>query len=1015
MRKPLKTKPLKTLALRGAALAAALAAATPAQAGTWWIFGDKIYNTGQVTSGDDEELARILALAKARGQKITTVVFRNNPGGVAQSGLNMAGIIRANGLNTIFQGGCYSACSEAYSGGVKRGMAQFDLPQFSPVYAYNTLGIHGGSINGVPASAAIQQILFDFMVSTFGSDLTPGAIERIRQAHFDLKDSNGFLRYFDPAVTTGPTTMFCPTGGWTSGNLTGCTNYDGVTLYSDGLVTLPGYTNVEDLRHVTGTVSGDLNPNFGLDLLKGDLYGAVKIERGGVWNLATTSTFFWTTVGAGGVINILPGGRLSPGGEVYVADGGVINLQGGTLGSGTREYLHINSPTLVQNYPGLDSRVTWIGPGGMITGSGGIADFTVIQGILAPTGTITIKPYWDQNEPITNGFEVVNLLGTSITAIQVSPTTTTAAIRNEKGEAISQQAFGTGTGANRVYNSAAYRFRMLTPVVIVRGASLSVNFGRGFYQAGQVVPLFEGYENTRVLTVPSYIPQPCTRCRYFGTEAALDYAALTQSPYFSGHFTNFIRGNDGAQIALDPTALSQKIDVGQDSLLGFDLVYTATPDVINNILGRTHLNNFIRLDLVARPAFENTAIFANAASGDSLGQALRTASYRATPGNAELLGALQFSSVGAATAASPVLRGDAHATQMLANQALVSYLDDIQFARIGDARLGRSGDSSGDPMALAAGADMAMNLLASGTDKLRFLVDGPAQADPGDTGKPVSSGWGKLFIGDLGTDAGAGVAGLHHEFRGATAGADIVTPGGAVFGGSFAYVASNAGRPASAYKTEGEALSASVYAGASYRYGDLAASLRVARIDNKTVRAVTGIGGLEAPVRGDTQSDDLSARFEHAVRVTGADDHGLRILVPTLSYQRSEAPDQIETGGAYALALHGKALESLRVGGGFDWSHSYRTRGRARLTPQLRIGYERETEDVTASLDPAFAAQPDIRFAVASQSLGRDIGRIDAGLSIATDDRFAVTVQYSARIRDGQEQHSGFFGVMTRF
>ena len=51
--------------MAGAGACALSLAALPAQAGQWWIFGDKIYNTGAVTASDDATLRAMLAKARA--------------------------------------------------------------------------------------------------------------------------------------------------------------------------------------------------------------------------------------------------------------------------------------------------------------------------------------------------------------------------------------------------------------------------------------------------------------------------------------------------------------------------------------------------------------------------------------------------------------------------------------------------------------------------------------------------------------------------------------------------------------------------------------------------------------------------------------------------------------------------------------------------------------------------------------------------------------------------------------
>jgi hypothetical protein len=82
---------------------------------------------------------------------------------------------------------------------------------------------------------------------------------RIVQAHYELTQQSGFLRYFDPNVAA-VATRFCPTRDQSAaGN---CTAYPGVTFYSDRVVTEAGYVQTGDVLSVDKDVSGDLNPNL---------------------------------------------------------------------------------------------------------------------------------------------------------------------------------------------------------------------------------------------------------------------------------------------------------------------------------------------------------------------------------------------------------------------------------------------------------------------------------------------------------------------------------------------------------------------------------------------------------------------------------------------------------------------------------------------------------------------------------------------------------------------------------
>lgn len=1015
--------------MAGAGACALSLAALPAQAGQWWIFGDKIYNTGAVTASDDATLGAMLAKARVEGIAITSVVLRNNPGGDAAAGQRISNLIRANNLNTVFQGGCYSACATAFVGGVGRRMAMYDLPAIYTAYAENVIGFHGGSVNGVPARPSVQQTLLNHQLGQLGVTVDSPLGQRLRQAHFELGDSQGFLRYRDPAVTGEAATIFCPTAAaWTAAGRPGCTTYAGVNLYSDGVLTSPGAVTLEDMRAVTTPANGDLNPGFTTGVLWRNPYGLVKIADGGVWTLGTASRAFLTWIAPGGEVVLRPGGRLGPGGEVVIDKGGVVTLQGGTLSSGRtwndQFGIPVGDASTIQHQV-VDTPLTYAKSGSLITGTGGIADATVIAGTVAPKGgPITFKPVAYQNDYVTGTFDYIRMTGTSLTLLQVSPGTSRAQIRNETSEVHSVGSGVTGSSLSDLrFYSYSTRLIMLTPVQIQAGATLGVTIARGFYRPGQSIPLFEGVVNPARLETPDQIRTNspagvCNLCSGYGpNDTPLNFAALLKTPYFSGHFTNFLRTNDGTVVGLDPFALTQRVDAAQDSLLGFDLVYTAQSDTTAfGIYYPAFQNNFSKLELVARPAFEDVALFANKASGDGLGLALQAASSKSDPGNAGVLGALQFSTSKAAAAAAGDLRGDAYATQMLLNQALSASLDDMQLGRLGRRGTGGAATSA----VTSAFSNPAINALLEGQGMGRVLADlmerppsAEAAANPGSG--PGWKGWGDILIGRARIAQGSGVHHLTADYQGVVLGVDAAADeGDAVAGASLTYLSVESETRGGGYASDDDLLSAALYANYPYgRIGDLSLVARATRTSRDTRRMITGVAGLETPVVGDDVAVDVSARLANTIAL-GSEASAVRVIAPIISWQRTSAPALTETGGEFALRVDGRDLESLRIGAGVAFTRSFKT-PRSTVTPSVRLTYERETEDVAAAVVARFSGEPDLAFAVNSRDLGRDIASVDLGLTLAGSDAASIGVHYAGRFRTGLEQHAGFVALRLRF
>lgn len=945
------------------------------------IFGDKIYATGDVVAGDSDKLQDLYARAAASGRTISSVVFRNSPGGSAIDGIEMAAFIRNNGLNTIFQGGCYSACATAFTGGVERGVAAFDLPSIQ-LYDRTTLGYHGGSINGVPASDEIQQILYDFDVELFGPDADPEMLRRIHTAHFDIIESNGFLRYLDPN-SNEVATIFCPTSNWLAGDETGCSIYNGVDYYSDGIVTQGGYQSVEDILSIRSSVSGDLNPNYGNDLA--DVYGVLRVGQGGTWDLATDSLADITWVD-GGQLNLQAGGRLNRNGLIAVGGGGVLNLDNGHLAA--------------------DRGSVSILEGGALTGTGTFFGQGVVYGVLAPTD-IELRSH-TVDDRLSSFFltNVVILAPGSVTAISIDP--------KSKKPALSIMDTELHFVLNLGISVLDYRFNTHSILLVQPDANLAVNFTPGFYRPGQSIPLIAGVVDPTVLAPPSYCSDPKYSCQNYGTPRL----AAAPAPYISGRFGSFIRMNDGKVMALGQSGEVDIISVGDDSLLSFALEYDSLPDV--DLGDGTFLrDNSNGVYLIAQRAFDDVGLFGNDRSGDGLGVAIRTASDKPNPGIEPLLGALQFTSRAVAAEQAGALRGDGFVTLQLADRGLVGMLDSAQrqqrFAT-GTGNLGLA--LSSENLSGMGVDDMAM----TGDAMLRYLV-AENEASVGATAVSGASNgskwnaWGRILAGVGDVETRQGVEGTGYDYTGVMLGAERTLKNGrGVVGGSLAYVSNDLRSPSDRFRSDGDAVSGALYGDLKHSHGEFEVSARYTRLNHDTVRVIQDIAGLEAPNRANFDTDAWSVHAQHAYTLkTGDNAPTVRLLAPVVDYVGLSGYSFRENAGPAALTGQVEDFDNLRAGAGFDIRGSWAMADGGEVVPHARIVYQRQFGDDDATGTAAFLGEPDLPFAVRSQTVANDVVSVNLGVTIQRRGGLAVALEYAGEASSDQSRHGGFVGLSYRF
>lgn len=988
----------KKQVISGLALAVACALTMPqAFAMTYHVNGDQIVASGQVDSGDTERLRDMLARARAAGKNITTVVFRNSPGGVAVEGTGVGNLIREMGLNTVFQGGCYSACTAAFAGGVERGMAEFNLPSINANYGQNIFGIHGASLLGTPVSSEQQQPYIDHMLNLMGIDLTPEAIARIRQAHLELRDSQGFLRYYDPA--SGTVTTFCP--GQDRSENGGCTAYSEATITGDGIVNREGYAPApNDILRIDASVSGDLNPHFGLDSLE-DAYGLIVLENGGRWDLSTTSpaSILWANGGElilhGGAegyqtkvvetpeldlgILVIPGSttfELTRTTDwLYASNGGMIRLAGGNLHAGS---LYV------------------IDQGGTLAGSGSISGLGRLNAgsVFAPQG-VHLKPYLVADlesgaqvryrmlslgdvlsgmSPIT----IMNLNADSTTLFNVSAETTAPLLYLDQARVASGFTF-LGTTWTQAQEGARL---LISPL-----ANLAINAERDFYRRGQEIPLVGIYRDETD-------PDPEGRVL-----PDRDGEAMVSSvAEISGRFGTAMRtGDDGYRV--DLTQQDAVFRPAHNALLSFTVHQTSEA-----------------IWLEANPAFDDTWLFANAQSGDGLGVALRDASEKETSALQPVLGALQFADRDVARAQAGALRGDGHASLRMADLALVGSFGGVVGQHLSSLR--NRGEDGGGMAAMGVYSSGAGTMAGSGGFQLSQLM--MHLNDPGTSEGAVPADGGVRFwargFGQVGRlDAEGQVARMNYNIGGVLLGVDkALADGKVVLGGNLGFGSLSATTRGTQFRGEVDAIDIGAYLDADYGRGFVNLSARYTDLSHDTTRSIVGIEGLEDPHPADYGNSALSARLEHGFSLRTAGGTVWQPLLPVIDYVRLDDVDFTESGVASLAGSNGD-IESIRAGAGLQVWKSFRSKGGDVLTPHARVLWQKELGDTQARFMSAFTAEPGLVFGAASQDIGDTALSWNLGINSRATDKLSILLDYLGQRTDGSTSHGFILGLGYRF
>lgn len=956
--------------------------------------GNKIYASGGFDLGDDIRLQRMLDTAADAGIVIDTVVFRTSPGGAAVAGTGMGKLIRDRGLNTAVQGGCYSACTAGFVGGVERHDAVDDLPSIHPDYERTVFGIHGsaGTVEdpnfydvSVTTVSANQSDIRKHYRDLLGQEIPVEAMDRIDYAITHLTDSQGFLRYF--VNDAAKTTTYCPGGNQAAAD---CIPYPGVTIRSDGLVTADRLDLSDDYLWIRNTVSGNINPNFrrfSIDSAAGEdpsieqAYGVIRVADGGVWHMTEQTGADIIVAEKGGTIIVEPGTSApaqliaedvklsvsiftvnvptwsvaSPR-SVFIAasDGGTIQLRSGTL---------------------ISDLTTTIRSGGTLSGEGTIAsNLSTGAGSVFIPDAIRVQPFellyqQDSANPsrvTVSGQDVRLTLGKdSDTIFNISADDTRSKIRLVEAETLvpKREAFFITFFSS--YVPEVHHGRL----VIAPGAIATLNVNRGFFNAGKRSTLVD----VERIAGSAYGSPSTTDFAPGGGLGLVSFVSKTgQKPIIEGAFTTVRRDANDAGIAFSDGAIFRP---RENSLLSFTL--------------RQELESIY---MVANRAFDDVALFGNHRTGNGLGEVLLKASDQDDPALAPLLGALQFANRDIARREAGSLRGDGHASLGLASANFVNLFGAALRTQIaGMRRLNAAHSDAGSHD--AASADIPHD--GNGT---RFWVAGFGQ-----TSRLARDG----SIDRLGYDSLGTLFGISHRIG---SNADV--------GAAFGYGRMD-GRERQGSGIDGrvKGYGGSLYGDFSYGPGYVSAQAGYHRLKSRTDRSIIGIVGLEDLNRAKYSTNAITASFEHGISLSLGSTARLTAIVPALEYVRLSAIDFAETGPPAALVGKSRAYESVRAGAGLDLSETITTRAGQRFAPYARVMYKRELLDRGReyAFVNGFALDPGLRFDAVSRQLGRDMIEWGTGISSPANQAVTISLDYSAQAARGYRNHNIKIGFDVRF
>ena len=208
---------------------AATAAAGPAQAIKMTLIGDQLTVSGAVY---ESELPRFVRILNEEGRKVTTIVFRNSPGGSADTAYRISTEIRTRGLTTAVSGYCVSACSIMFMGGIRRLVMDDSETGKTYVGFHGTVqGLPGGQGYGAPSLSETAQ-LRGYFLGRFGDKSDAALIDR-----WLALSSMGLVLVYHPDRLKRPdqVTIFLCVG--TEKNFADCEKIAGKNGYDIGVFT----------------------------------------------------------------------------------------------------------------------------------------------------------------------------------------------------------------------------------------------------------------------------------------------------------------------------------------------------------------------------------------------------------------------------------------------------------------------------------------------------------------------------------------------------------------------------------------------------------------------------------------------------------------------------------------------------------------------------------------------------------------------------------------------------------
>jgi len=950
-----------SLALAGLIAVGAIAAADDVMAMSYHVQDDRVFLSGGVTVADVVALPALLAKAQAEGRPIREVVLRTSNGGALIAGEWLQAVIRTQGLDTIVSGHCISSCSIMQSGGVNRYLGG-DLPVVDSVQIHAASS--GGKITYAP-SARMTQIY----TGNYGGGMDAGLLHK---AMYEVVQPNGLLVFRDPARTTGTSVTFDPDGSGSK-----LESFPGQDIRGNNIINTAGYRDPGDTLHVTSNVSGDINPGYlrtarQLQAFVDDDFARWSTDWASTYINYAVSLYNFSTRGANGIgaqslqqLLADPDLQDELRGQLRLADldastlanaAGVIRVSNGDTWR--------TAETTGADFILVDNGTIALEGGALRTPELRVMPGSIVvgHGDIASVGTDS-DALLDGTGPSyrEDGFNRLRVFGTLMP--RGGDLVTHGYVNIMPGGQVLfdvTETGGTGSGRLRVgsfYDGGTEEGAL----VIAQGAHLALNVAQGFYAGAYRRDLVEG-------------------------------------PIYQGGFQDVVRLGDAGYSA--SITAGEVFRPRHNSLLSFNVNQTADG-----------------LWLTANPGFDQLGLFTNGTSGDGLGRALAAASDRQDSGLKSLLGALQFADRDVIAQQAGALRGDAHASLRLADNALIGSIGNVVQQHQTAMRSGGDADGLASQAAQSVSSQPGMRHGSLFNQLAMHLVE-PAGGSAGGNEAGHNRGlWARGFASHGRIDADGGVAGLSHNVGGIVIGADTrvaddrVTLGVSVAAADMSTKASDG----SGFSGDVRALDVGGYLDATYSRGYLSAAVRYTDLRHDTRRSIGGIDGLQQPLRAKYSNDAISARVEHAFSFTTGKGLVIQPLLPVVDYARTSATRFNEGQGAGALVGRSGSLESIRVGAGLQLFKTFEGNNGERITPRARVVWQKELGDSQARYSTGFAAAPDLVFGASSQSVGEQVLAWNVGVTSRASERLSIMADYVGERRDGQIQNGVMLGLGYRF